>query len=342
MLGFAPEKNHLRCQLTECFLIRLPSGPLSLDQGRASVYLNRCRGPHPRLLMFPPRVQGCGSSKHILYSLTGEPRLIKGAEGLDPSEVPDPCDRPSPSHWFLFSDSFVCSRRPSLSSISMTSEASSFSGKAAADRAQLGRRVARLHAEKRAPVRTAWTPPLEENGCPPCISGVSGRHSGTNNPKENNVELLRKYFQTVPPGGIDYPRSLEPRLAACWEELGGDEGGMRGEKLRGRMESVAWNPPRLSFVVERHGGTILGSSRAELQHWRVDVEAQTATLGKVGHRQIERMKPRLDVKRLVDESRPVGICLTISLDMEFTLAIISHPSPSSPPSSGTSLPCRYQ
>jgi hypothetical protein len=37
---------------------------------------------------------------------------------------------------------------------------------------------------------------------------------------------------------------------------------MTGQKLLGRMEEVVWEPPILSFTVERHGGTVQGSSRA--------------------------------------------------------------------------------
>ncbi len=119
--------------------------------------------------------------------------------------------------------------------------------------------------------------------------------------EDDRIDRVTHYLKTVSPGRITDTRELEPLLAACWDDLGGDEGGMAGEKLHGRMESVVWDPPKLSFVIERHGGTVMGSSRAELQHWTVDVEAQTATVGKVGHRQLAPMQPRLDVKRLTGE-----------------------------------------
>jgi hypothetical protein len=38
-----------------------------------------------------------------------------------------------------------------------------------------------------------------------------------------------------------------------------------------RLEAAEWSPPILIFVIERHGAAALGSSRAEVQEWRVDV-----------------------------------------------------------------------
>jgi hypothetical protein len=42
------------------------------------------------------------------------------------------------------------------------------------------------------------------------------------------------------------------------------------------MEDVRWDPPVLSFTIERHGGMALGSTRAELQNWRVDLDRKMA------------------------------------------------------------------
>jgi hypothetical protein len=42
------------------------------------------------------------------------------------------------------------------------------------------------------------------------------------------------------------------------------------------MEDVRWEPPVLSFRIERHGAMGVGSTRAELQNWRVDLDRKTA------------------------------------------------------------------
>ncbi|WP_147263492.1 hypothetical protein [Roseimicrobium gellanilyticum] len=66
---------------------------------------------------------------------------------------------------------------------------------------------------------------------------------------------------------------------------------MHAEKLH-RIEKVQWNPPVLSFQIERHGGTTLGSTRAEMQHWEVNVEQGTANQVRRTHRQIHSMAKR--------------------------------------------------
>ena len=66
------------------------------------------------------------------------------------------------------------------------------------------------------------------------------------------------------------------------------------------MEDVIWTPPKLTFAIERHGGTVMASTRAELQHWEVDLETKTAILTKTGHRQLRPMAKRIYIKPVVD------------------------------------------
>ena len=112
---------------------------------------------------------------------------------------------------------------------------------------------------------------------------------------------LNRHCAALPPGPIADVPILERLLAAAWNALTGSEGGMEGYKLLDRMEAVVWNPPLLSFVVERHGGTVQGSTRAELQHWHVDVERKTALLGKIGWRQLRPPAKRFPMKEFVAE-----------------------------------------
>lgn len=51
---------------------------------------------------------------------------------------------------------------------------------------------------------------------------------------------------------------------------------MEPYKLIGRMESVTWTPPILTFRIERHSGTVNGSVYAEMQCWDVDCEQMSA------------------------------------------------------------------
>jgi hypothetical protein len=50
---------------------------------------------------------------------------------------------------------------------------------------------------------------------------------------------------------------------------------MRAGKL-GRREDVRWEPPVLSFRMKRQRAMGVGSTRAELQNWRVDLDRKTA------------------------------------------------------------------
>ena len=115
------------------------------------------------------------------------------------------------------------------------------------------------------------------------------------------MDELRNYLNTLEPGPVEETTHLERLLAEVWDDLGGDNGGMAGHKLIGRMEHVEWHPPVLTFVIERHGGTVLGSTRAELQRWSVDLDRQTATCECTGHRQLSPMARRVDVGSIADE-----------------------------------------
>ena len=114
-------------------------------------------------------------------------------------------------------------------------------------------------------------------------------------------EELKDYLRTIEPGRIARTGDLKRLLAGVWDDLGGDDGGMAGCKLIGRMERVEWHPPVLAFTIERHGGTALGSTRAELQRWAVNLDRGTATCERAGHRQLSPMARRVDVGPIAEE-----------------------------------------
>ena len=113
---------------------------------------------------------------------------------------------------------------------------------------------------------------------------------------------LRTHLAVLPSGRIADDSKIESLLAACWNELSIDEGGgMDALKLYGRMENAQWNPPDLTFQIERHGWLVGGSSRAELQNWKIDSDKCTATFDRSGFRQLFQTAPRLDVKPIARE-----------------------------------------
>ena len=100
---------------------------------------------------------------------------------------------------------------------------------------------------------------------------------------------------------IDWDRVLQA-LVAVWPDDA--ESSMFSSKLN-RWESPTWSPPLLEFEIERHGGTVMGSPRAEVQSWTVDVEGQSVELMGSRRRQLVKAAPRLDdvphARRCLDE-----------------------------------------
>lgn len=106
---------------------------------------------------------------------------------------------------------------------------------------------------------------------------------------------LKKILETLPPGQVSSPSddAVEKALSKCWDALeGSDDEGMDGYKLVGRMEDVRWDPPLLTFRIERHGGTVMGSVCAEIQEWTVDVEKGTAEHYPWGGKRLVGQRPR--------------------------------------------------
>lgn len=112
------------------------------------------------------------------------------------------------------------------------------------------------------------------------------------------IESIRQHCGSLPPGPVADVPTIERLLAAVWNELSGDDGGMGAYKLTNRMEKPIWNPPILTFRIERHGAASLGSSRAEVQEWTVDLERLTASVKVAGRRQIGPLQPKSDVKSI--------------------------------------------
>lgn len=116
------------------------------------------------------------------------------------------------------------------------------------------------------------------------------------------MQYLRDLLARVGADMVATSTHLDRTLANYWGSLeGSDEGGMAAHKLIGRMEKVQWQPPLLTFTIERHGGTVNGSTRAELQHWIVNVDECTASIGKIGIRQLRPMAKRLSLEDMADD-----------------------------------------
>lgn len=122
------------------------------------------------------------------------------------------------------------------------------------------------------------------------------------------MEKLIEYLATVPQGKISNTATLESLLFNHWEEFkGSDLESTESNKLVGRMEEVYWTPPLLTFKIERHGGIVMGSSRAELHKWTLNLESKTAECKTGGYRQLKKREPNLNVKKIAEEIVPIII-----------------------------------
>lgn len=118
----------------------------------------------------------------------------------------------------------------------------------------------------------------------------------------NHLEQLASYLSGLPAGTSPDQTLTEELLASCWDQLeGGEQQGMAGHKLRGRTEQLEWDPPVLRFRIERHGATVLGSTRAELHDWQINVGNGTASCAPAGQRQLRRRQAPLDVNPIAVE-----------------------------------------
>lgn len=117
------------------------------------------------------------------------------------------------------------------------------------------------------------------------------------------LEMLKKRLSGLPTGEVAEMGRIAALLAGCWQEFAGaDSERMHAGKL-GRMEALCWEPPVLSFTIERHGAMSMGSTRAELQRWRVDLDHKTARCER--NRSYRQALPRAGAVRIEPMAREV-------------------------------------
>jgi hypothetical protein len=111
--------------------------------------------------------------------------------------------------------------------------------------------------------------------------------------------VLKERLDTFPLGEAAderVEREIADLLADCWHEFYGSRAeGMHAGKLR-RLEYLRWDPPVLSFTIERHGGLVMGSTRADLQVWHIDLDRKTAECER--GRRYRQLLPRAETVRV--------------------------------------------
>ncbi len=123
---------------------------------------------------------------------------------------------------------------------------------------------------------------------------------------DNKITIeLKKTLTVINDGPVEDAvkvKEVEQCLFEIWEHLiGSNEEGTTGDKIWGRTEDMIWEPPELKFTIERHGGTVLGSSRAALHFWSVNVDSGTVEIVKKSWRQLSPSSRRLNVAPIATE-----------------------------------------
>jgi len=111
-------------------------------------------------------------------------------------------------------------------------------------------------------------------------------HDHTSGP----LDLDSKFGETVLSG-----------LVAVWPSLDGSNAQSTTPEKLGRLERLTWETPLLKFRLERHGGTVMGSSRAAIHSWDVDLRTGTAYIMTTTHIQKEPRSKVLDVNHLAQK-----------------------------------------
>ena len=115
-----------------------------------------------------------------------------------------------------------------------------------------------------------------------------------------SIRKLKDFLEGQPVGSLsaEVGEQVIPLLVDCWDSLqGSDQEATSAHKLGRAKAALTWQPPILSFVIERHGATVLGSSRAALHCWEIDLDRGVASCDpNAGHRQLRAMAPRMNVK----------------------------------------------
>ncbi|MFC1968760.1 hypothetical protein ACFLVX_05200 [Chloroflexota bacterium] len=121
--------------------------------------------------------------------------------------------------------------------------------------------------------------------------------------EEEHFQQLRQFMTKLSAGlvPLDVQDELVQLLADCWHMFSGsDQEGMGAYKLK-RMKNPLWDTPLLTFSIARHGGMALGSTRAEVQEWAVDLDRRVAVCQIIGYRQVHPRQSAIDVKPIADE-----------------------------------------
>ena len=114
------------------------------------------------------------------------------------------------------------------------------------------------------------------------------------------LQNLNQHLTSLPAGPISDEEAVRFLLYKAWDDLNiKSHSGFYKEKHIDRTVNLAWDPPSLTFIIERHGGFVQGSSRAEIQSWVVDVQSFCAEHTVSSAKQMRPASPRINMAQIV-------------------------------------------
>ncbi|HQV23643.1 MAG TPA: hypothetical protein PLJ88_11185, partial [Agitococcus sp.] len=106
---------------------------------------------------------------------------------------------------------------------------------------------------------------------------------------DDSKEKFAEYVSSLPTGSVEKNKTLIGFLELIWDSLSGSSNQNTTANKLDRIENIFWSPPLLEFILERHGPTVNGSSRANLHYWRVNINDWSAEIYKTGKKQLTPM-----------------------------------------------------
>jgi len=128
---------------------------------------------------------------------------------------------------------------------------------------------------------------------------MSGREESVN----DAVGHLKSTLLILNPGAVseEYVPAVLKALEAAWPLFSGHGDQSTSAFKIHRAESLTWTPPVLGFLLERHGGTVNGSSRAFLHYWQINLDTRQANIIKYGTRQLRAVARTLKVEPIAEK-----------------------------------------
>ena len=110
----------------------------------------------------------------------------------------------------------------------------------------------------------------------------------------DNIDELIDYAESLSPGelSVDERKILINLLSKSWDELQGSSAEKTTFDKLFRAENLRVDYPMIYFELERHGGLVNGSTRADIHRWEINLEQSKAILRSRTYRQVSSLDKR--------------------------------------------------